>query len=79
MKRGDIVALEEPGYAPVRQLCLALGADVRAVPVDAEGLVVDRLPPRNAVVYTTPAHQYPTGVVMSLPWRVALLDHAAPR
>ena len=76
VKPGDIVAVEDPGYVPVRQLCAAFGADVRPVPVDGEGLVVDRIPPGTRVVYTTPAHQYPTGVVMSLPRRLALLDHA---
>ena len=76
VRPGDIVAVEEPGYAPVMQLCRAVGADVRPVPVDAEGLVVDRLPKGTRLVYTTPAHQFPTGVVMSLPRRLALLDHA---
>ncbi|MGZ4703055.1 MAG: MocR-like pyridoxine biosynthesis transcription factor PdxR [Ilumatobacteraceae bacterium] len=73
---GDIVAVEEPGYQPVMRLCAAIGADVRPVPVDAEGLVVDQIPARARLVYTTPAHQFPTGVVMSLPRRLALLDRA---
>ena len=73
---GDIVAVEEPGYEPVMRLCAAIGADVRPVAVDAEGLVVDQIPARTRLVYTTPAHQFPTGVVMSLPRRLALLDHA---
>ena len=76
VKPGDVVAVEDPGYVPVRQLCAAFGADVRPVPVDAEGLVVDRIPAGTRLVYTTPAHQYPTGVVMSLPRRLALLDYA---
>jgi GntR family transcriptional regulator/MocR family aminotransferase len=76
VRPGDIVAVEEPGYAPVRQLCAAVGADIRPVPVDAEGLVVERIPTGARLVYTTPAHQYPTGVVMSLPRRLALLDFA---
>jgi GntR family transcriptional regulator / MocR family aminotransferase len=76
VKPGDIVAVEEPGYAPVRQLCAAFGADVRPVPVDAEGVVVDCIPAGTRLVYSTPAHQYPSGVVMSLPRRLALLDYA---
>jgi len=76
VKPGDIVAVEEPGYAPVRQLCAAFGADVRAVPVDAEGLMVERIPTGARLVYTTPAHQFPSGVVMSLPRRLALLEFA---
>lgn len=76
VKPGDIVAVEDPGYTPVTQLCAAFGADVRPVPVDAEGLMVDRIPSGTRLVYTTPAHQFPTGVVMSLPRRLALLDYA---
>ncbi len=76
VKPGDIVAVEDPGYAPVRRLCAAFGADVRPVPVDAEGLVVERIPPGTRLVYTTPAHQFPSGVVMSLPRRLALLEFA---
>ena len=77
VRPGDIVAVEEPGYEPVMQLCAVIGADIRPVPVDSEGLEVDRIPPRTRLVYTTPAHQFPTGAVMSLPRRLALLDHAA--
>ena len=76
LKPGDIVALEEPGYRPVRQLCEAIGADVRPVPVDSEGLVVEQVPDGARLIYTTPAHQFPTGVVMSLPRRLELLEHA---
>lgn len=76
LQRSDIVALEEPGYEPVRHLCVERQADIRPVPVDAHGIVVDQIPPGARLVYTTPAHQYPTGAVMSLPRRLALLDHA---
>jgi GntR family transcriptional regulator/MocR family aminotransferase len=38
---GDVVAVEDPGYAPPRMLFRALGARVARVPVDREGLVVD--------------------------------------
>jgi hypothetical protein len=36
--------------------------------VDAEGIVVDEIPPDCRLVYVTPAHQFPLGVPMS-PWR----------
>jgi GntR family transcriptional regulator / MocR family aminotransferase len=76
VQRSDIVALEEPGYPPVRYLCEERGADIRPVPVDTHGIDVDQIPHGARLVYTTPAHQYPTGAVMSLPRRLALLDHA---
>ena len=43
------VALEEPGYPPLRNVLTAAGAKLVSVPVDSEGIRVDRLP-RNAKV-----------------------------
>jgi GntR family transcriptional regulator/MocR family aminotransferase len=55
----------------------ACGARLCPVPVDAEGLQVDGLPAQARLIYVTPSHQFPTGVSMSLPRRLALLDWAA--
>ncbi len=74
---GSCVAIEDPGYPPVRQLLAAAGARVVAVPVDAEGLVVEALPRTARLVYTTPSHQFPMGVAMSLARRRALVEWAA--
>jgi GntR family transcriptional regulator / MocR family aminotransferase len=78
---GDLVAVESPGYGPPRRLLASLGAEVIGVPVDDQGLVVEAIPPRTRLVYVTPSHQYPLGMAMSLPRRLALLawaeDHDA--
>ncbi len=71
-----VVAVEYPGYPPVRAAFEAAGAKVVPVRVDAEGLVVDELPPQARVVYVTPAHQFPLGCVLSARRRAALLDFA---
>ena len=76
LEPGDTVAVEEPGYTPLNRLLAALGARVAAVPVDREGLVVDRLPSTARIVYVTPSHQFPLGMTMSMPRRRALLDWA---
>jgi GntR family transcriptional regulator/MocR family aminotransferase len=76
---GDAVAVEDPGYQPPRRLFLSLGARVVGVPVDHEGIRVDRLPRRCRLVYVTPSHQYPLGIPMSLVRRHALLDWAKRR
>ncbi|HEY1529670.1 MAG TPA: PLP-dependent aminotransferase family protein [Galbitalea sp.] len=73
---GDVVAVEEPGYPPVRALFTSLGATVVGVRVDELGLVVSELPARAKLVYTTPSHQFPTGVRMSLDRRLELLAWA---
>jgi GntR family transcriptional regulator/MocR family aminotransferase len=74
---GELVAFEDPGYTPPTMLFRSLGARVKGVPVDEQGIVVDALPRDARLVYVTPSHQYPLGVTMSLPRRLALLDWAA--
>jgi GntR family transcriptional regulator/MocR family aminotransferase len=76
---GDTVAVEEPGYPPVRASLLALGARVVPVRVDAEGLRVDLLPEQARLVYVTPSHQFPLGMPMGLERRLALLEWALRR
>jgi len=73
---GRVVAVEDPGYPATRAAFAAAGAEVRAVPVDGEGLIVDALPAEAAVVCVTPAQQFPMGVAMSEARRAALLDVA---
>jgi GntR family transcriptional regulator / MocR family aminotransferase len=73
---GDVVAVEDPGYSPAVQLFRSLRARVVGVPVDGDGLMVDRLPPDARAVYVSPSHQFPLGVAMSLPRRRALLAWA---
>jgi GntR family transcriptional regulator/MocR family aminotransferase len=73
------VAVEEPGYPPVRAAFAAAGAQLVPIPVDDEGLRVDRLPDDVRIVGVTPSHQSPTGVAMSLRRRAELLDFARHR
>jgi GntR family transcriptional regulator/MocR family aminotransferase len=73
---GDHIAMEDPGYSPVRWAFTALGLSVRGVPVDSDGLDVKAIPKRARAVFVTPSHQYPLGVSMTLPRRLALLAWA---
>ena len=76
VKPGRIVAVEDPGYPPAAGLFAASGAQVAPVPVDSEGIVVDQIPVDSSMVYTTPSHQSPTGVTMSMARRRELLHFA---
>jgi GntR family transcriptional regulator/MocR family aminotransferase len=76
---GDCVAVENPGYPPVRALFASLGARVVGVPVDGEGLNVEAIPAAARLVYTTPSHQFPLGTPMSLARRAAILAWARRR
>jgi GntR family transcriptional regulator / MocR family aminotransferase len=73
---GDRVAVEDPCYGPPRRLLQTLGARVAGVPVDDQGLIVDAIPTATRLVYVTPSHQFPLGIPMSLPRRMALLAWA---
>src|SRR5262249_11942934 len=76
---GDGVVMEEPHYQGAREVFAAVGARLIPVPVDAEGLQVEHLPPRPGgarLAYVTPSHQFPTGGTMPLSRRIELLDWA---
>ena len=72
LRPGDRVGVEEPGYQTARSVFAAHGAQLVPCRVDADGLVVDELPPGLRLVYTTPAHQYPLGGRLPVPRRQAL-------
>lgn len=77
LEPGDTVAVEDPGYPPVAALLRSHGARVVGVPVDDAGIAVSQLPAGARLVYLTPSHQYPLGVVMSMARRGELLAWAA--
>lgn len=71
------VAMEEPGYTDMRNIFSTLTHHLQAVPIDAEGITISPALSSSSIVYTTPSHQYPTTVTMSLARRKALLSCAA--
>jgi GntR family transcriptional regulator/MocR family aminotransferase len=71
-----IVAIEDPGYPPMRVPFAAAGAHLAPVPVDAEGIVVDAIPAGAKIICVCPSHQFPLGMPMSPPRREALLRFA---
>ena len=74
-----VVAVEDPGYPPLRVIFAAAGARVVPVAVDDEGLIVDDLPPEVNVICVTPSHQFPLGMTMSPRRRQALAAFARAR
>ena len=78
---GDGVVLEEPHYTGFSFCANAAGARLHHVPVDESGLRTDELAAIESarLACVTPSHQFPTGGVLTLPRRVALLDWAARR
>jgi GntR family transcriptional regulator/MocR family aminotransferase len=79
LEPGDDVWMEEPGYTKAHDILIASGATINPVLVDQEGLNVAHgrtICPDARLVYVSPSHQYPLGVVMSLSRRLALLEWA---
>jgi GntR family transcriptional regulator / MocR family aminotransferase len=74
--RRSTARAEDPGYAPMRAAFTAAGARLVPVPVDEQGLRVDRIPSGVKVICVTPSHQSPTGAVMSAARRAQLLTRA---
>ena len=74
-----VVAVEEPGYPPMRVAFAAAGAHLVPVPVDAEGMIVDALPVDVGIICVCPSHQFPLGMTMSPARRRALAAVARER
>ena len=74
----DIAWVENPCYWAARRVLEINGLQLHALAVDKEGIAPStedfRVKPR--LIYTTPSHQYPKGVVMSYGRRHLLLDYA---
>lgn len=76
VERGDRVAIEDPHYNGIREVLRAAGAKLRPVPVDGDGLNPAKLPNDASLVFVTPSHQFPTGAILPLGRRLALLEWA---
>jgi GntR family transcriptional regulator/MocR family aminotransferase len=76
IERGDPVAIEDPQYQGTREIFRAAGARLQPVPVDRDGLNPAKLPKNARIAFVTPSHQFPTGAILPLARRLALLDWA---
>ena len=80
INKGDVVVVEAASFPYALRFMEMAGADIRTVPVDANGMDVDALAEiltaergRVKMVYTIPTFQTPTATEMSLPRRKQLL------
>jgi GntR family transcriptional regulator/MocR family aminotransferase len=75
-----VVAVEDPSDPEYRATIESAGLRWVAVPVDDDGLAVDRLAATGAdAVVVTAVHQYPTGATLSAGRRTALVEWAERR
>lgn len=79
MDPGAAAWVEDPGHIAIRDVMHALSAAVYPVPIDPEGIDIGHA--RNTyatpkLIFTTPSHQHPLGITMSLQRRIDLLKYA---
>lgn len=80
VKKDDWVVVENPGYQPAWKAFEQAGAKLLPLRVDAEGLMIEDLKKhlqsgrKIKALYTTPHHQYPTTVTLSLQRRLELIQ-----
>ena len=76
----ETIGVEDPGHAVIRGIVARSGLRPLPVPVDAEGIDVDALAAASPdAVLVSPAHQFPTGSVLSPRRRARLLEWAERR
>jgi len=77
---GDRVLMEEPHYTGARSAFMSAGAELVLSPVDDHGIRIPKPATgrrRVRLVYVTPSHQFPTGVVLPIARRLELLEWAS--
>jgi GntR family transcriptional regulator/MocR family aminotransferase len=75
----DYVALENPTYPAARTIISSHKARIQTFPVDQKGLVVESLiesKTKYKLVHVSPSHNEPTGAMLSLARRKALVEWA---
>lgn len=76
---GDAAWAEDPAYPGLTAVLEERGVRVHRIPVDGQGMDIARgveACPDARVAFVTPSHQYPMGMPLSMPRRVALVEWA---
>ncbi len=75
--RDKIFAVENPGYKRLSEIYKCNDVSVDYINIDANGLSIDALNKSSAsVVHISPAHHFPTGIVMPVSRRYDILSWA---
>lgn len=72
-----IYGVEDPGYPKASRIYQLNGAQCRSVPIDSQGVPPEALAESDVqVMHLSPSHQFPTGAVLPIARRQALLHWA---
>lgn len=71
------IAVEEPGFDHAREIFINHGYNLNPIGLESDGIDLEQLKASGRkIVYTTPSHQFPTGIVMPINKRLHLLEWA---
>ena len=76
LDKQSTIGLEDPGYVDIRNIASLNPSQIKPIPVDKDGMLVDEQLSDCDIVYTTPSHQCPTTVTMPIERRYELLRRA---
>ncbi len=75
--RDKVYGIEDPGYKKIGKIYKSNGVSCEYIALDKSGLSVERLDKSSAdIVHISPAHHFPTGIVMPIKRRHKLLEWA---
>ena len=79
MKRENIkAAIENPGYSRIYQLLKDMNFEVFPIDLDEKGIDIKKVEALNPdLLFITPSHQFPTGIIMPISRRIELLNWAS--
>jgi GntR family transcriptional regulator/MocR family aminotransferase len=76
LQEGDLVSVEDPGFPVAWSAMRYRNMNVEPIPVDSQGLCVEQISPESKMIFTTPSHQFPSGVLMTANRRQELIQFA---
>lgn len=76
LQEGDLVSVEDPGFPVAWSSMKYRNMNVEPIPVDNQGLCVEQISPETKMIFTTPSHQFPSGVLMTANRRQELIQFA---
>ncbi|MDQ0225820.1 MocR-like pyridoxine biosynthesis transcription factor PdxR [Metabacillus niabensis] len=75
--KDNLYGIENPGFHRIKAVMHNLGAKTVPIPLERDGIEINQLIDSEAkVVYVTPSHQFPNGMIMPISRRLELLKWA---
>lgn len=77
LDKDDYVLIENPSSVGLQKTLETNGMKYKGIEVDGNGLMSDKLPEKPPkLIFTTPSHQFPTGVILPIKRRIDLINYA---